>query len=185
MKGLRAVLVLTSAYGLIFVVSIVPTLIWPEYFGFKWYLSAFQEALIGVVTGASIALISLVFSRWTKAGRDLAARLKETLLGFPWWGIPVLAISSGVVEEVLFRGAIFSIVEELGGTATAAVLTSLFFGSCHGFFIRGFRAWSMFALGAGLVLAIVKVQTGSLLAPIVAHTVVNIINLPAIILNKR
>jgi hypothetical protein len=79
-------------------------------------------ALIGI--GLLTLTIALV---WLLGGYDLGD-------GSPW---PVLlpalalALSSGFTEEVLLRGIIFRIVEEVIGTWLALLLTALLFGFLH------------------------------------------------------
>jgi len=80
-----------------------------------------------------------------------------------------LAVISGVGEEVFFRGGVQGSWGWLWATALFAVL--------HTGPGRAFRLWTFFALIAGLVSAGLTLWTGNLLAPIVAHAVVNGINL--------
>ena len=43
----------------------------------------------------------------------------------------LMAIGSGAIEEIVFRGVLFRLVEEWGGTWFAVVLSSLLFGAGH------------------------------------------------------
>jgi len=57
------------------------------------------------------------------------------------------------------------------------LITSLVFGFVHGGFIGRMWLWSVFALLMGLALGGLQAHTGALAAPIVAHFVVNLVNL--------
>ena len=43
----------------------------------------------------------------------------------------LMAIGSATIEEIVFRGVVFRLVEEWGGTWTALVISSLLFGGIH------------------------------------------------------
>jgi uncharacterized protein len=79
-----------------------------------------------------------------------------------------LALISGFAEELLFRGAMLH--------SWGLVVTTLIFGLVHTG--RGvFRYWTLFALLAGALLGWIVLQTGNLFPAIVAHLLVNAVNL--------
>jgi len=86
----------------------------------------------------------------------------------------VLAISAGVAEEAVFRGALWRLVDGIGGTVAALAVTSVLFGAAHGLFTRRFAAWSAFALASGLVLGLLRLWTGGLLAPVVGFARIHV-----------
>jgi membrane protease YdiL (CAAX protease family) len=92
----------------------------------------------------------------------------------------VLAVASGFAEEAVFRGSLFTLADPLAGGIVAVAATSLAFGAAHGLFLPGFRAWSLFALAAGVVLGVLRVHTGGVLASAIAHATVNLVNLPVV-----
>jgi membrane protease YdiL (CAAX protease family) len=77
----------------------------------------------------------------------------------------ILAVSSSVAEELLFRGALPLLVGE--------VLANLAFGLFHLPWEWGLRAWPILALGAGALFQGLSVWTGGLLAPTLAHGLLN------------
>ncbi|MBD3220704.1 CPBP family intramembrane metalloprotease [bacterium] len=84
--------------------------------------------------------------------------------------------AAGVVapfaEELLFRGLLYRTARTRWGPVGAAFLTSLFFGIVH------WEPWSLFGLIAvGLVMCALYERTGSLVAPMLAHAVHNVISL--------
>jgi membrane protease YdiL (CAAX protease family) len=92
------------------------------------------------------------------------------LLGIlSWRDCLVLAVLSGVSEEAFFRGAL---QPQLGLVATSAL-----FGLAHLVPRRELAPWCLFSFAAGLLLGLLFERTGNLLAPSVAHIVVNAVNL--------
>ena len=80
-----------------------------------------------------------------------------------------LALISGFSEELFFRGA----VQTSWGWAWATVIFTLM----HSGPGRVFRWWTLFAFVAALVFSGLTHYRGSILAAVVAHTVVNAVNL--------
>jgi len=71
-----------------------------------------------------------------------------------------------VVEELLFRGALYERLRARHSPLAAMLLTSIAFGLCHDNFI--------FAFSMGVLLNSVYVRTGSLRAAILVHAAVNL-----------
>ncbi|HVR30006.1 MAG TPA: CPBP family intramembrane glutamic endopeptidase, partial [Thermoanaerobaculia bacterium] len=80
-----------------------------------------------------------------------------------------LALLSGFAEELFFRGA----VQGAWGYGWATVL----FAALHTGRDRGLWVWTVFALAAGLAFGGLVIWTGNLLPAVVAHVLVNAINL--------
>ncbi|MFK4980199.1 type II CAAX prenyl endopeptidase Rce1 family protein, partial [Klebsiella pneumoniae] len=79
-------------------------------------------ALIGAGLYAACVLILMVLGIYRIDGLN------------PWsYMVPAVAraLSSGVIEELLFRGAVFRIVEEALGSWISLVVSSLVFGLLH------------------------------------------------------
>lgn len=100
-------------------------------------------------------------------------RLEEVMQR--WFGaldaaqVFVLALISGFSEELFFRGAMQS---SLGWIWATLIFTLLHHGPG-----RIFRIWTAFALVAGLAFAALTHYRGNILAAVVAHFLVNWINL--------
>lgn len=128
-----------------------------------------RDAAAGAALGLLVVLLSGWFTRATRAGERLARALAQ-LLGRRSLGECVaLAVVSGVAEEAFFRGAM---QPRLG-----LVATSLLFALAHFAPRRDLLPWSLFSLAAGFALGALFEATGNLVAPVVAHAVVNAINL--------
>jgi hypothetical protein len=132
-------------------------------------VSWLRDAAAGLgVAWATIAL-SAVLTRRTRAGELLARRLAEIVGPLAPRQAWILALASGVGEEAFFRGALQPVV----GLLPASVL----FAAAHFVPRRDLVLWSGFSLAAGLALGGLYEATGNLLAPVVAHVVINGVNL--------
>ncbi|MFM8978992.1 MAG: lysostaphin resistance A-like protein [Planctomycetia bacterium] len=81
----------------------------------------------------------------------------------------LLALLSGVAEELLFRGALWPHLGLVG--------TSLLFGLMHLIPHRALWSYPLFATAAGFLLGLLRSESGSVLPPVIAHVTVNAINL--------
>lgn len=128
-----------------------------------------RDIAFGLGAGLALVAASRVFSERSAAGRALTDALAG-LIGRPGPGACLLlAVASGVAEELFFRGTLQPRV----GLAAA----SLLFGLAHFVPRRAFLPWSVFAAAAGLCFGLLFERTGNLLAPALAHVLVNALNL--------
>lgn len=143
-------------------------------------LPLWVELPLGLVVGAAVGLAvvwltqrAVVRWRWRPAVR-VHRGLRE-LLGvrderLAEGDVLVLAASSAVAEEMLFRGWLLPIV--------GLLLSSLIFGALHvAPRRREMWPWIPMAVAMGLVLGGLFALLGGLAAPVVAHFVVNYRNL--------
>lgn len=128
--------------------------------------------LIGMGVGGLALGFSEALTRWTALGDGLADLMGESLAGIGVGDAILLALASGLAEEMFFRGAL---QPEVG-----LVWASLIFGACHFVPRRELLLWSVFAVVIGAIFGLVYEWTGNLVAPIVAHTLINGVNLPRI-----
>jgi membrane protease YdiL (CAAX protease family) len=127
-------------------------------------------AFAGLMLGLAAVGVSELLTRWTDLGEALADVLGESLAGIGRGDAVLLALASGTAEEMLFRGAL--------QPAVGIVWASMIFGACHFLPRKELALWSLYAVLMGFAFGWLYEWTGQLLAPIVAHTVVNAINLP-------
>jgi hypothetical protein len=123
----------------------------------------------GLGAGLVLVWVSRELTERTAAGRalsDALARLVGPVGPVRAW---LLAGVSGLAEELLFRGAL---QPRVGGLAA-----TLLFAAAHFVPLPGLRSWAAFALAAGAVFGALFALTGDLLAPFLAHAVVNGLNL--------
>jgi membrane protease YdiL (CAAX protease family) len=124
---------------------------------------------LGLAAGLGLVVASREVSARTRAGRALAEELARLLGPLSTGRALAFALSSGLAEEAFFRGALQPRV--------GLLLATLLFAAAHYVPRPGLRAWSLFALAAGLLFGALFAWTGDLLAPAVAHAVVNALNL--------
>lgn len=127
------------------------------------------STLCGIATAAVVVLSTrFVVGRFAWAQR-LHSELRPVAQDLSVGQIFLLAGLSSLGEEILFRGLM---------TPTLGVLvSSLLFGFLHQ--VRGPSrwVWITWATAVGLVLGTIFAATGSLVGPLLAHAVVNAVNL--------
>jgi membrane protease YdiL (CAAX protease family) len=128
-----------------------------------------RHAFLGLLAGGGLIVASRLWIRHTRMGRVLARRLAEILGPLSGGQVAVLALASGLGEEAFFRGALQPRV--------GLVLASLLFGLAHLVPRRELVPWAGFAALAGGLLGALFDYTGNLLAPAVAHVLINGVNL--------
>jgi membrane protease YdiL (CAAX protease family) len=131
----------------------------------RWWV----ELPAGLVAGGLLLALWELAARRLALARELEERIESLLTGLEPSHAVALAVMSGFAEEVFFRGA----VQSAWGFAPACALFALL----HTGREACFRLWTVFALIAGLVFGGLVLWTGTLLAPIVAHMLVNGVNL--------
>jgi membrane protease YdiL (CAAX protease family) len=127
------------------------------------------SALLGATLAmAAIAATRLLVARWEWA-RDLHAELRPAVHGVGDATIVMLALASAVGEELFFRGLLVPLA--------GVVLSSVIFGVLHQVRGRSRWAWAGWAFVMGLGFAAIFRMTGSLVGAVLAHFVVNLVNL--------
>lgn len=135
----------------------------------------FDARLWWLDVGLGVGAAGLLLGLWEVGRRILpGAGLLEDSLGRLMQGVDfgqvvALALLSGFAEELFFRGG----VQLSWGLLPA----SLLFALLHTGPGAGFRLWTLFAGIAGLLLGGLLLWRGNLLAPMLAHFLVNAINL--------
>jgi membrane protease YdiL (CAAX protease family) len=127
------------------------------------------DLAIGLAAGGVLILVWMVARQYLTTARRLESELAEMLGPLTTSEVVALALLSGFAEEMFFRGAMQSAWGWLPATIVFALL--------HAGPGPSFRIWTVFAAVAGLVLAGLMLWRGNLLAPVVAHVVVNGVNL--------
>lgn len=102
------------------------------------------------------------------AFRAIHAALAPTDVVDALVSVTVIALLPGVGEELVTRGVLLPALAVPLGPATAIVVSAALFASIH---LDPYRF--AFTLVIGLVLGVVRLRTGSLWSPIVAHATLN------------
>ena len=124
---------------------------------------------MGALLAGATVLTSRVLARRTEWARALHEALRPAVRDADGVTIACMAISSGVGEELLFRGLLVPLV--------GVVVSSIGFGLLHQ--VRGPArwVWAAWACGMGALFALVFTVTGSLAGGVLAHVAINRANL--------
>jgi len=125
--------------------------------------------VLGLAVGLGVVGLSrIAVARWEWA-RALHAAFRDILGPLTGREVVVLAASSAIGEELLFRGALLPWI--------GLVPSTLAFGLLHIGPGKRFLPWTISAVIMGLAFGGLAQVTGNLGAPIVAHFVINLLNL--------
>lgn len=138
----------------------------------RWFVCRFVDVALGVGVGLGLVGLSLLYRHFSLSAQTLELELRRALGRIGKKEIACYTVLSALGEEVFFRGAMQG--------SFGLVLTAVIFGFLHGGFRSKLLPWSVFALGAGFAFGWMMDWTGSLCAPIIAHGLVNGINLTRI-----
>ena len=136
-------------------------------------VSGVEAALASLVLGACGAALALILTRllFTRAkwARALHDKLRPLVRHEDDAVIWLMAIASSVGEELFFRGFL---------SVTIGIwLSSIAFGVLHQVRGAGRFGWAGSAFAMGLFLSVLYALTGQLVGCIVAHAIVNVVNL--------
>lgn len=125
-------------------------------------------ATIGVMALTTLALV--IFQNTAQPDvRSYGAALPLYALGGVVTTGVVFTIVNATLEELVFRGVLFDAVRSQWGASVTVIATALLFGVGH---VRGYPPGPLgacFAALFGLVLGVLRLWTGGLALPIVAH----------------
>lgn len=129
--------------------------------------------IVSLGLGLALALGTTVSTRWLVGraswARTLRAQMRPFLAGASSTQLAMLALLSGVAEEIFFRGALQPWV--------GLVASSLAFGLLHVGPTRAFLPWTLWAVVMGFLFGAITLATGHLAGAIVAHVAINAVNL--------
>ena len=131
----------------------------------RWWL----DLALGIGAGGLLLGIWKAAEIAFPLARQLESQLADLLGPLTPSEVMALALLSGVAEELFFRGAVQG--------AVGWIPASLLFALLHTGPGPAFRLWAVFAALAGLLLGALMMWRGNLLGPILAHGLVNGVNL--------
>ncbi|MEQ1567844.1 MAG: CPBP family intramembrane glutamic endopeptidase [Myxococcota bacterium] len=127
-----------------------------------------RDVGVGLALGLALVVASRGLAR-LGPGRAMADALSRVVFTPSWAACAALALTSATGEELLFRGV-------LQPTLGVWVATALF-ALAHPPFERAMWPWPLLAAGVGAMFAALYEWSGAVLASVVAHTVLNGLNL--------
>ncbi len=125
--------------------------------------------VLGVAGACLTILITRLLVRRAAWARALHGELRPLVKGEGSGVIALMALASSVGEELFFRGFL--------SVTIGVVLSSLAFGALHQVRGKGRIGWAASAFAMGIFLSFVYGVTGQLVGCIVAHAIVNVVNL--------
>jgi membrane protease YdiL (CAAX protease family) len=139
-----------------------------------WHLPGDDPAIFsglfsGLAAGLGIVFASRMALYRFEWARALHRELRHLLFPLTESEILVLAAASSVGEEMFFRGAL---VPSLGLFWSSTVFALLHIGPK-----RRYLPWTLSSFGAGWLFGLMFLWTGDLTGPVVAHFLVNFLNL--------
>lgn len=136
-------------------------------------LTTLEAVVSSTVLGLFVAVVVIGGTRLTVARYAWAKRLHVDLRpmahGMSALHIVLVAVFSSLGEELLFRG----LLQPFIGLLPTAVV----FGFCHQMPGPARWVWVCWATAVGLAFGVVFAATGSLIGALVAHAVINAVNL--------
>jgi membrane protease YdiL (CAAX protease family) len=139
-----------------------------------WHLADREPAVLAGILGGLAAGLAIVFAsrmalyRFDWA-RSLHRELRHMLFPLSDVEIVVLAAASSVGEEMFFRGALLPAIGLVGSSAIFALL--------HIGPKARHLPWTASSFAAGLLFGAMFLWTGDLTGPVLAHFLVNFLNL--------
>lgn len=128
-----------------------------------------MSAALGLTLAAGVVVTTRIAVARFSWARRLHAELRPVARDFSLGQILLLAGLSSLGEELLFRG----LLTPLLGVPLSAIL----FGLMHQMRGPSRWVWIGWAVGVGAGLGAIFAATGSLVGPVLAHAVVNAVNL--------
>ena len=138
------------------------------------------DAGLGLALGVGSVWVTRILEKYTRWARELGREFKSILGQLSTTQVLVFAVTSGVVEEVFFRGFLQQALSEVafGSDLWGLVVATLIFGLIHiGPDRKKFLPWTIMALVWGLLFGLLYLYTGNILGPIIAHFTINFFNL--------
>ena len=134
-----------------------------------------RAGVFSALTGASLWLLcSYLLETMFKSSKVLAEyseHVERSMVGdAAIVGILVILIAP-IIEEIVFRGAMFNALERLGGRWLALVATAALFAVAH---VNPLHMG--YALVLGILLGILRMKTASIVPGILLHTTFNAMN---------
>lgn len=119
---------------------------------------------------------------YLEAFRSLHAQLRPAGPADALLSVAVIALMPALCEELVFRGLVLPAFTAVGGVATGLAVSSLLFGAIHIDPVgSGFTAYRVpFAILVGLGFGLLRLRSGTLAAPVLAHAALNTLTFAAV-----
>jgi membrane protease YdiL (CAAX protease family) len=125
-----------------------------------------------LVTGAALAFTVMLVSALFPPSSPPIERLLSTpqaVTAFAIFGIGFAPF----LEEMMFRGFLFRVIEDIGGVSVAVRTTAVLFALLHVPQLWGSWAGMLVIFAVGYILSDLRHRTGSMIPPLIVHTAYN------------
>ena len=93
----------------------------------------------------------------------------EKLTAYPMWqALLANSLLIPILEEVVFRGYLYTRLRKAMPEIVVAIITSVIFGLCHGGIV-----WAIWAFVFGMIICVFRIKTGSIIPGIIFHIIMN------------
>lgn len=140
------------------------------------------DLALGLLAGGALLGLWWLGLRFLRRTRELEETLRSILSDLDPGDALALAILSGFAEETFFRGGLQG---AFSNPAMGVLFAALSFAALHSGPGRAFRLWTLYALVAGTACGALVLWRGTLLPAIVAHMLVNIVNLQRLVRGRE
>ena len=123
---------------------------------------------LGMGLAFSVMIVSTVFPPSSPPIEQLLST-PEAIAVFAIFGIAVAPF----LEELLFRGFLFRVLEQTAGVSTAIRVTAVLFALMHVPQLWGSWAGMLLIFAVGFILSTLRARTGSLIPTVIVHTAYN------------
>ena len=85
-----------------------------------------------------------------------------------WQALLANSLLIPILEEVVFRGYLYTRLRKAMPEILVAIITSVIFGLCHGGIV-----WATWAFVFGMIICVFRIKTGSIIPGIIFHIIMN------------
>ncbi len=123
---------------------------------------------LGMALAFSVMIVSSVFPPSNPPIQQLL-NTPEAIAIFAIFGIAIAPF----LEEILFRGFLFRVLEKTAGVTAAVRVTAVLFALLHVPQLWGSWAGMLLIFAVGFILSTLRARTGSLIPTVIVHTAYN------------
>ena len=124
---------------------------------------------LGVTCSLSVLVVSAFLPSTGPTPLEKLLTSTSAILMFAVFGVAVAPI----MEEILFRGFLFKVLWEIGGTKVAIVITAALFALLHAGQLAGNWGGVALIFMVGCVLSVVRNRANSIIPTFIVHTAYN------------
>lgn len=144
---------------------------------FKNYIHFFRShtfstkslVLLGVGLALSVLFISAFLPSTGPTPLEKLLTSRNAIVMFAIFGV----VAAPILEELIFRGFLFEVLWEIGGSRLAGLVTAILFALLHAPQLEGKRGGAVLIFIVGCVLSVVRQRSNSVIPSVIVHTSYN------------